>query len=147
VIHNVTLGELPSIIARAEGKRKIAIHAAVVEAILLGTEILANEAPKAFGELKQSFHAEPSGDPRTIVADAPHAAAVEFGARPHMAPFAPLLAWAERIGADDPGALAKAVQKKIAEVGSQPTHFIKDSLPKLREALVILVERALNRGE
>jgi len=143
LIINCTLEQLPGLIRTANGKRKERIEAAIAEAMLLGAELLAQDAPKAFGALQQSFHVEG----KAIVADAPYAGLVELGTRPHMPPFRPLLDWATRIGANDPGALAYAVQQKIAEVGSQPTNFVKSNIPKLKESLRELVERALNRGE
>lgn len=49
--------------------------------------------PVAFGGLKGSVHLEAGGDTASVVADAPHAAAVEVGSRPHTPPLAPLVAW------------------------------------------------------
>lgn len=60
--------------------------------------VIRKRTPKAFGNLADSIHA--SGDivPRTVV-DAPHAAAVEVGSRPHTPDFEALLAWVKLRGA------------------------------------------------
>lgn len=75
---------------------------------------------------------------------APYAGIIEYGARPHVPPIGPLLAWAKRVkgqgGKVDTGqretdytpevwALAKAVQKKISEKGQQPRHIMENMIP------------------
>lgn len=50
--------------------------------------------PVAFGELRASVHA----DGTIVVADGPHAAAVERGSRPHWMPLEPLIAWVKLRG-------------------------------------------------
>jgi|ERR1019366_1080242 hypothetical protein len=58
-----------------------------------------NTVPKAFGELAASLHVEDIGVGRSdVVADAPHAAAVENGSRPHWMPIEPLLKWVKLRG-------------------------------------------------
>lgn len=55
--------------------------------------------PRAFGELADSVHAEDVGaGASNVVADAPHAAAVENGSRPHVVPLDALIAWVELRG-------------------------------------------------
>ena len=49
--------------------------------------------PVAFGELAKSLHVVPGHNVSSLIADAPYAAAVENGARPHMPPLAPILQW------------------------------------------------------
>lgn len=53
------------------------------------------DVPRAFGELADSIHVEDTaGESHSqIVADAPHAAPIETGSRPHWPPLAPLIAW------------------------------------------------------
>lgn len=58
-----------------------------------------NTVPKAFGELADSIHVEVIGVGRAdVVADAPHAEAVENGSRPHWMPIEPLLKWVKLRG-------------------------------------------------
>lgn len=47
------------------------------------------QLPVAFGRLRNSIHAEGS----KVIADAPHAAAVEWGAKPHWVPIKALIEW------------------------------------------------------
>lgn len=68
---------------------------------------------------------------------APHAAIIEYGARPFTPPIGPLLAWAKRV-LQDPSqppnyssqvwALAKGTQNKIAEKGISPKHVLENQL-------------------
>jgi len=55
-----------------------------------GAQYVRRHMPVAFGELRDSVHTGPF---HTIIADAPHAASVERGSRPHWPPLAPLIDW------------------------------------------------------
>lgn len=59
--------------------------------------VVRRNVPVAFGELRDSIHALPGPDPKTVV-DAPHAQAVEVGSAPHTPNFAKLLAWVKLRG-------------------------------------------------
>jgi hypothetical protein len=59
-----------------------------------GAGYVRRNLPVAHGELRNSVHAEKAA----IVADAPHAAPVETGSRPHTPPLAPLVAWVKLRG-------------------------------------------------
>lgn len=73
---------------------------------------------------------------------APHAAIIEYGARPFTPPIAPLLAWAKRV-LKDPSqppnyssqvwALAKGTQNKISEQGMKPRKVLENELPSIVE--------------
>ena len=52
------------------------------------------DMPVAHGELRDSVHVEGS----RVIVDAPHAAAVETGSRPHWAPLEPLIEWVQLRG-------------------------------------------------
>lgn len=59
-----------------------------------GRNYMARETiPKAFGELRDDAHVVDTTDGANIVCDAPYAAAVEVGSRPHTPPLGPLIAW------------------------------------------------------
>jgi hypothetical protein len=71
---------------------------------------------------------------------APHAAVIEYGARPFTPPLGPLLAWAKRVLRDPsqpPGyspevqELARGTQKKIQREGFQPKHILENELPNI----------------
>jgi hypothetical protein len=75
---------------------------------------------------------------------APYAAIIEYGARPHMPPLAPLLAWAKRV-LQDPSQppnyspavrrLAVGTQMKIAREGSKPRHILENEIPHIIEQI------------
>lgn len=52
------------------------------------------EVPVAFGDLRDSIHAVGT----KVIIDAPHAAAVENGSRPHWPPLEPLIKWVKLRG-------------------------------------------------
>lgn len=87
---------------------------------------------------------------RAIIGNyAPYASVIEFGARPHPTPIAPLLAWAKRVLGDpsqppdyssEVWALAKAVQKKLATQGQAPRHILENQIPLIIED----IKRSIN---
>lgn len=70
----------------------------VHQAIVATAHQIAKNVPIAFGELRTSVHAviETNGGGANV--DAPHAAAVEFGSRPHWVPLEPLIRWVKLRG-------------------------------------------------
>lgn len=70
----------------------------VHQAIVATAHQIAKNVPIAFGELRTSVHAviETNGGGANV--DAPHAAAVEFGSRPHWVPLEPLIRWVKLCG-------------------------------------------------
>lgn len=61
--------------------------------------IIGEHVPVAFGELKRSIEGEGAGSEVSTVVDAPHAAAVEVGSRPHTPDIESLTEWVRlRIG-------------------------------------------------
>lgn len=58
----------------------------------------ANTMPIAFGPLKQSGQVRATAEGATVTWDAPHAAAVEVGSRPHVPPIEPLIRWVKLRG-------------------------------------------------
>jgi hypothetical protein len=61
--------------------------------------VVKRRVPVAFGDLRESVQPESRAHGAAIVVDAPHAAPVETGSRPHMPPLAPLVAWVKLRGA------------------------------------------------
>ena len=80
---------------RGVGKRA---QRAAAKAADVGRLAVYGNAPVAFGDVRESLSAETTREGGRIVADAPHAAAVEVGSRPHMPPIAPLVAWVKLRG-------------------------------------------------
>lgn len=56
------------------------------------------EIPRAFGELADSLFVQDAVNGAAVIADAPHAEAVEKGSRPHPPPLEPLIAWVKLRG-------------------------------------------------
>ncbi len=76
---------------RLKGDQRVLLSAAFA-----GAELLAKRAPKDTGILKSSIRAMATEDGARILLDAPHAAIVELGSRPHFPPLQPLIDWVRR---------------------------------------------------
>lgn len=74
--------------------KEAAIDKARRKAVNRQRAYLMSHMPVAFGELRASVRVEGF----TVVVDAPHAAAVERGSRPHWVPFEALLRWVKLRG-------------------------------------------------
>lgn len=88
------------------------------------------------GTLVRSFRviATPTG--AIVDNTSPQAVWMEFGTRPHWAPFSALMTWATqkaRDGGVNAHALARAAQLSIARRGTAPRHFWKRALAKAAE--------------
>ena len=88
-----SFAELDRLLARDARDRARRVRSGVRATSRKAVGVVKRRVPVAFGELRESAHAESTaGGARTIV-DAPHAVPVEVGARPHWIPIEPLLAW------------------------------------------------------
>lgn len=74
--------------------RELRVRRAIRRTAQRGAAIVRRAAPVAFSELRDSVHADGS----KIIVDAPHAAAVEDGSRPHWPPLEPLIRWVKLRG-------------------------------------------------
>lgn len=83
---------------------------------------------------------------------APHAAIIEYGARPFTPPLAPLLAWAKRVLNDSSQppdyspqvkSLAFAVQAKIKREGMKPKQIMQNAIPQIIENIKAEYKRVL----
>lgn len=86
--------ELRRVIKDDMRKKELAVAAAARAAARQGVAIMRSNVPVAFSELRDSIRARGND----IVADAPHAMAVNNGSRPHMPPIAPLIKWVKLRG-------------------------------------------------
>lgn len=84
-----SIGAAMSAINRDVKRKEARLRTAVRRAAKATVPGVIKNMPVAFGGLKSSVHIEGS----SVVVDAPHAAAQEFGSRPHTPPLAPLVAW------------------------------------------------------
>jgi hypothetical protein len=96
-----TLEELPGLIARDLERLERRVQLELAGAAIDGAHAIEPHIPVAFAELRGSLHVDASraveGEIR-IVLDAPHAEAVERGARPHTPPLEPLVRWVKLRG-------------------------------------------------
>lgn len=90
-----SLAELHALIRKDLRGRQKAVGRAVSRTATAGARHVRRNVPVAFGELRNSVSAQ---DGHRIVADAPHAAPVETGSRPHWPPLAPLVKWVKLRG-------------------------------------------------
>lgn len=58
-----------------------------------GARVIKKNVPVAFGELREEIYAISTPGGARILADAPHAAAIEVGSRPHWVPLDALVKW------------------------------------------------------
>ena len=89
-----SFSELLSLIAKHSRQRDGKVRAATRRAAAKGRAHVKRHVPVAHGELRESVHTEDA----LIIVDAPHAAAVNFGSRPHTPPLEPLVAWVKLRG-------------------------------------------------
>jgi len=88
-----SLAELGRLFARHQRERQRRITGAVRRTAKDGAPVMKSNVPVAFGELRESLAGKATERGGKIEADAPHAAAVEVGSRPHTPPLEPLIAW------------------------------------------------------
>lgn len=133
--------------AEIEAERPEAVKRGIASAILLNAEIVARSAPKDTGDLKKSVHGVIVSPGGYVVVDAPHAAMVENGSRPHFVPVKALIPWCIRHSSQVEGVrFAYALQRKIAREGTKPTWFVRKTLPMQRRILKAEVEHELQKG-
>lgn len=95
---SITLQQLPAALAREEKRIQEAIQGAMNATAKRAVRIVQENAPKAFGPLRESVSAKfNDGIARTVVS-APYASAVEIGSLPHTPNFERLLAWVKLRG-------------------------------------------------
>lgn len=81
--------ELGRLLKTSEREFKKKLKRAQVRAARRTAAHVRRNVPVAFGELRASVHSSKT----KVFADAPHAAAVERGSRPHTPPLEPLIKW------------------------------------------------------
>lgn len=120
-----SLKELSAMIEKHQRQREKQVMAAARKAAARGRGVLKRAVPVAFGEIRESVHTED----HLLVVDAPHAAAVNNGSRPHWAPLEPLIAWVRLRGTQGllserqvsrlPGTTTASSAKGVADMLSQ----------------------------
>jgi hypothetical protein len=103
--------------------------------------------PIAFGELRNSIQAYPRGrhgNPVTSV-DAPHAAAVEIGSRPHKPDFARLLAWVKLRGFQALNAKSNTLKKRISKTLGFTSAYQVPRIGKLIKKMEVRGKKGIGR--
>ena len=115
-----------------------ATEKAVVRGLKAGGLVLVKEVTRQIGlqglvdtgELRNSVSYHPAFDGCTVTVDAPHAVALEYGARPFSAPLEPILAWVLRkgIASDEKEAtrIAWGIIGKFKKQGTRPHSFFRN---------------------
>lgn len=157
IVVEATPGNIAAKLRRMDATIQKATRLAVLEAAAAGMRVIATAAPVDRGRLKQSVRLRrrgESGHPE-IVVDAPYAAIVEVGSRPHWVPLTALVGWVRRnrakFGIQGDGRtrgragrftassevirIARAIQLAIAKRGTRPRWFVRRSLPKINTIL------------
>lgn len=89
-----SLNQLVALVKKHSRERENRVRAATRRAAAKGRALVKRNVPVAHGELRESVDV----DGTFIIVDAPHAAAVNFGSRPHTPPLEPLVAWVKLRG-------------------------------------------------
>jgi hypothetical protein len=92
--HVKSFGELKALYRKHMRARERRLKQAVAKTARQGAAHVRRNVPVAFSDLRDSVHATATA----VVADAPHAAAVEQGSRPHFPPIAPIVRWVKLRG-------------------------------------------------
>jgi type IV secretory pathway protease TraF len=140
----VTLADFPAILASLPAEfndgtiRGLRSAARRLEGYTV--EEITSSGAVATGELARSASTHDVSDGAYVLVDAPHAAAVENGSRPHWAPLQPLIDWVitKRIASDPVEArgIAFAVQAAIARRGTRPRHYMRRAVARIQPEVV-----------
>lgn len=164
IVVDATPGNIAGKLKKMDAALQRATKLAVLEAAAAGTRVIAKAAPVDRGRLKQSVRLRRRGESGypEIVVDAPYAAIVEVGSRPHWVPLTALVGWVRRNRAkfgitgdgrtrDKAGRfqasgevvrIARAIQRSIARKGTRPRWFVRGSLPTLSRVLKDCLQRS-----
>lgn len=123
---------------------------AVILGIARSLPMLAERSPVDQGHYAASWDMYATDRKAVIFNFAPHAAIIEYGARPFTPPIGPLLAWAKRV-LQDPSqppnyssavwGLARGTQRKIAREGIKPKRVLTDALPDILRNIAAELKR------
>lgn len=118
------------------------VKKAVATGALKSIPDLVKASPIDTGQYASSWDVLLGNTSVTVGNFAPHAAIIEYGARPFTPPIGPLLAWAKRVlqdpsqppnYSDEVWRLARGTQKKIEEVGMEPKAVMRKNIPLIIE--------------
>lgn len=94
----IKLEDLGRVLSRDLRRLEKAIEAALEDTGDIAVDVIKSNVPVAHKELQSSISNQRKPGQISISVNAPHAAAVEVGSRPHTPPIEPLLAWVKLRG-------------------------------------------------
>jgi hypothetical protein len=94
----LTPGQLKGAVTRDIAKLRRRLERAIAKTAKGAVPIIRRHTPKAFGQLNESVMPLVSSGMNQTGVEAPYAAAVEIGSRPHWVPLDPIIEWVKRIG-------------------------------------------------
>ena len=113
-----SLAEASAAIQRDMKARERRLQTAIRKTARQTRNYVVRNVPRAFGELADNVHADDvSPGHSDVIADAPHAAAVEVGSRPHVVPIEDLIAWVQLRGLQGltrAGNVARSSSRRLA---------------------------------
>jgi hypothetical protein len=126
-VHTVeSFRALGTLFARHQRQRMRRILTAIRRAADRAVKIVKKAVPVAFGELREHVHSRAREQGAAVIVNAPHAAPVEVGSRPHTPPLEPIIDWVKLRGMQallterQRGRLPGATSKEHAEwVGAE----------------------------
>ena len=140
----VSMADYPREFERWAKEHTKDLHDSALNSAMQAVPELVNNSPVDTGLYAASWAVDSDGKNVFLGNTAPHAAIIEFGARPFTPPIAPLLAWAKRV-LQDPSqppdysprvwALAIGTRNKIKRVGMEPKGVMQKSIPGIIERI------------
>jgi hypothetical protein len=134
------LDELAKMLGAEAERQSEEIKIATLGGVLKSIPMLVQESPVDTGQYANSWDVIATEELITLGNFAPHAAIIEFGARPFIPPIKPLLEWAKRVlgDASQPPdysprvrALAYYTRNKIQQEGMQPKRVLTNAIPDI----------------
>ena len=115
-VRRLKASEFAEQFARDMATLRARLVTATHETASTGAKLVAQGAPRAFGEIADGVVDIPLASGAKVRSTAPHSAAVEVGSRPHMPPVAPLVRWVKLRGMQGLQKGAKGAPRAVARM-------------------------------
>ena len=96
------------------------------------------------GTLRRSVMTTFVPDGAIVRVTAPHAAPLEYGARPFRPPLGPLVEWAKRKGLENPKAAAWFIARKFERFGFPPRRYFSTGLRNSADQIGVDIAMSLD---
>ena len=108
-----SIREFHSLFEQHMKQKERSIKRAIARLARTAAQEIRKNAPEAFGPLRESVHATDT----SVIVDAPYAASVELGSRPHMPPLDAIIAWVKKRGAQGLTTRGKVIKNTSRDPG------------------------------